>query len=248
MDIRSYLGASSLDVIEDSSASDSDDAEPPPPSPPPPPPKRLCITTKVGSGKRKYSKSWEKYTMMRCKQSGRSLEHTKGVWVTKPFKNWKKAIEKMKAHSKSESHHQAAEYALLARSSGTILAQLQNVESHERAKNRAAIKSLIRCTHFLTREHVAFSTKFEKLVDLVVSCGSHDLKIFLENAPKNASYTSRVAVVEVDESIIDRLQKAYVFSLMADECTDISIVCILSLGRRWYTSRKFLRDCPIKKG
>ena len=51
-----------------------------------------------------------------------------------------------------------------------------------------------------------------------MSCGSHDLKIFLENALKNASYTSRVAVVEfieaigtwVDESIIDRLQKACV--------------------------------------
>ena len=37
----------------------------------------------------------------------RSLSHLKktgGAWITKPFKNWKKAVEKRKAHSKSDSH------------------------------------------------------------------------------------------------------------------------------------------------
>ena len=36
----------------------------------------------------------------------RSLSHLKktgGAWITKPFKNWKKAMEKMRAHSKSDS-------------------------------------------------------------------------------------------------------------------------------------------------
>ena len=51
---------------------------------------------------------------------------------------------------------------------------------------------------------------------MVVRCGSLQLKQYLETAPRNATYTSRVAVVEfieslgtwVEESILKRLQKA----------------------------------------
>ena len=57
-------------------------------------------------------------------------------------------------------------------------------------KNKVAVKSPIRCTHFLARQHIAHSTNFEKLVNLVVACGVEDLKIFLESAGKNAMYTS----------------------------------------------------------
>ena len=120
-------------------------------------------------------------------------------WVTKPFKNWKKAVEKMKAHSRSDSHSHATQAMLAAKRAvgdGTVVQQLQNVEAHKRAQNRAAMKCLILLTHFLTKEHVAHSTKFEKLVDVVVRCGSQQLKQYLETAPRNATYTSRVAVVE----------------------------------------------------
>ncbi|ORU94135.1 MAG: hypothetical protein A6F71_09160 [Cycloclasticus sp. symbiont of Poecilosclerida sp. M] len=58
----------------------------------------------------------------------------------------------------------------------------------KRAQNRAAVKCLILLTHFLTKEHVAHSTKFEKLVDVVVRCGSQHLKQFLETAPRSASF------------------------------------------------------------
>ena len=68
-------------------------------------------------------------------------------------------------------------------------------------KNSSVIKSLIRCTHFLARNHIAHTTNFDKLVDLVVSCGSKPLKYFMEKAGKNATYTSHVAVVEFVEAI-----------------------------------------------
>ena len=32
------------------------------------------------------------------------MERTGGAWITKPFTNWKKAIDKMKTHSQSEIH------------------------------------------------------------------------------------------------------------------------------------------------
>ena len=62
-------------------------------------------------------------------------------------------------------------------------------------KNRTAIKSLIRCTHFLARNHIAYTTDFDKSVDLVVACVGESLETFLEIAGKKAQYTSKVAAV-----------------------------------------------------
>ena len=81
----------------------------------------------------------------------------------------------------------------------------------------------------------------------------------LETAPRNATYTSRVAVVEfieslgtwVEESILKRLQKAAMYSLMADECTDIANVEELSVFCRWEEGgvpvECFLEIIPLKK-
>ena len=62
-----------------------------------------------------------------------------------PFNNWKKAVEKMRAHSHSNGHIQSCETqiaAARAMQEGSIVQQLQQVGEIERLKNRAAIKSL----------------------------------------------------------------------------------------------------------
>ena len=99
------------------------------------------------------------------------------------------------------------------------------------------MKSLVCCTHFHTRHHIAHSTNSTQLVDLVVSCGTRGLQVFVENASWNAVYTSSGAVVDiiealrtwVKESILKMLQKASVFSVVADECTGITAVEELSV-------------------
>ena len=78
-----------------------------------------------------------------CKTSGQSLERTGGVWTTKPFTNWKKAVEKVKAHTKSDAHIAASQAALAHQASlhaGSVIQQLQNVAEQERMMNRAAVK------------------------------------------------------------------------------------------------------------
>ena len=67
----------------------------------------------------------------------------------------------------------------------------ERVNMQEREKNRAAMKSFVRCTHFLTRHHIAHSTNFTQLVDLVVSCGARELQVFVENVsrPQGMQYT-----------------------------------------------------------
>ena len=72
----------------------------------------------------------------------------------------------MKAHSQSDIHVQACQASMLAERAareGTIMQQLHQITDEEKMKNRAAVKALIRCPHFLARQHIAHSTNFEKL-------------------------------------------------------------------------------------
>ena len=58
-----------------------------------------------------------------------------------------------------------------ARKEGSIISQLQNVGEQQRLQNRKIIKALMRCTHFLAHQHITHTTNFDKLVELVMSCG-----------------------------------------------------------------------------
>ena len=83
------------------------------------PPKRHCTSTSKAPVKssivRQYNKKWEEKCQWllydadcqgvfckECKKAGKSLQITGGTWVTKPFTDWKKALEKIKAHSQSD--------------------------------------------------------------------------------------------------------------------------------------------------
>ena len=110
----------------------------------------------------------------------------------------------MKAHAMTALHILASQTAVEAQHSlrkGFIVQQLQEVVIQKRMKNRAASKSLICCAHFLVGQHIPHTTKFDKLVDLIVSCGGEDIKCFLKNTGKNARYTSHIAVVEFSEAL-----------------------------------------------
>ena len=117
------------------------------------------------------------------RQQQKELHSTQGVCVIKPFQNWKKAAERMKAHERSSLHTQPNQALLVISKQDSVVQQLQKVGIQEREKNRAAMKSLIRCTHFLTRHHISHFTTF------TLSCGTRELQVFFENASRNAAYT-----------------------------------------------------------
>ena len=107
--------------------------------------------------------------------------------------------------------------------------------------NRAAVKSFFHCVHFLARQHIPHTTKFEKLVELVVLCGGADLKSFLDRTGNNAVYTSHIAVVELmealgtwsEEFLLKHLHQVSCFSIMADKCTDVVTIEEMSVFCRW---------------
>ena len=195
----------------------------------------------------------------------RSLSHFKktgGAQITKLFKNWKRAVEKIREHSKSDSRIKHCEAELLAarawKEGSCIIQQLQIIGEQERIKNRSGIRALLLCTHFLARQDIPHTTNFDKLVDLVVSCDGEDLKQLADRAGRNATYTSTDAVFDfieaigtwIDEFQLKLLHKAPFFSLMADECTDITTIEELSVFCRWVEGERvehFFEILPLKK-
>lgn len=184
MDIRSFLSASSSKSSasicsgsgDESGNSESEHLEISPA-------KKLCTSStsdnlkqcydksRSHSSEPKYNKKWEEeFSWLEydedyqltfcniCRKQKKSLEISGGTWITKPFTNWKKATKKMRAHAKSGIHIQSCEVELLtarAQVDGSIIQQLQHAGDKEKKKNQLAIKTLLRCTHFLTRQHIA---------------------------------------------------------------------------------------------
>ena len=90
-------------------------------------------------------------------------------------------------------------------------------------------------------------------------CGGDDLKRFIESTGRDATYTSKDAVIEfveaigqwVEESLLKCLHQAPFYSLMADECTDISTVEEVSIFCCWIEDglpvEHFMEIVPLKK-
>ena len=195
----------------------------------------LIVDYSITRNGKRISCSWNmtkiiKEHFVRCVES-KSLSHFKnwGYMVTKLFKKWKRVVEKMRkmrAHSKSDSHIKHCEEELLAararKEGSSIIQQVQIIVEQKRIKNRSGIKTLLLCTHFLALQHIPHTTNFDKLVDLVVSCGGEDLKLFADRSGRNATYTSTDVVFDfieaivtwVDEFQLKLLHKAPFFSLI----------------------------------
>ena len=126
--------SSSKDVESASDSSDSELDESGPPN------KKTCREkSRLLKSKRKYSKNWEKdfHWLVYdedidgafcnvCKQvtAQRNTHHTGGVWISKPFRNWKKATEKMRALEKSTLHTTATQAVLITSNEGSVAHQM----------------------------------------------------------------------------------------------------------------------------
>lgn len=223
MDIRSYFSkATSASRLSSSSSEDESEVESLELEGSPP--KKHCTSTvrlstptctkkrakyRSITGSRKYNTKWEKdFSWLDndedckgafCKEVREDTSANRGSM------GYQTVYEKSDFHSQADLAALAAEGALRE---GSIVQQLQKVDRRERIRNRAAIKSLIRCTHILTRQHIPHTTNFDKLVDLVVACGGEDL---MENAGRNAMYTSHIAVVEFVEALGTWVEESLLF-------------------------------------
>ena len=81
----------------------------------------------------------------------------------------------------------------------------------------------------LAKNRVAHTTNFAELVELVIACGGADnLQRFVhDEMRRNAKYMSTTATTDfiacwVEEGLLHSLKASPYFTMMGDECTDIT--------------------------
>ena len=119
-------------------------------------------------------------------------------------------------------------------------------DEERRAKNRMIIMKLLRSVYFLAKNRFPLTTTFDDMIQLQIENGDEVLKQHVESGPLNAQYTSNYSVVTLLDAIDTWLDKKFVsslasspyFSVLADDCEDISTAEELSICCRWITNGK----------
>ena len=115
-----------------------------------------------------------------------------------------------------------------------------------RAKNRNIVLKLLRSIYFLAKNRLPLTTTFDPLVQLQIANGDELLQQHVKERPQNAQYTSKFSAVMLleainswlDRQLIESLKSSPYFSVLADECVDISTTEELSICCRWIVNRK----------
>ena len=174
-----------------------------------------------------------------------------GQFVTKPFKSWANQSQKMTNHGSLFYHLMACTkmhefLATYEEPSKAINTQLGSQAQKQHEENRLVIESLFKVTMLLGKQGLAFrGHRDDKIVLLehsVVESENHiELVYFraetdtvlakhLNNAPKNAKYTSKtiqnqmiyMVANKIRSEIINYILSAQFYSIIADELSDIS--------------------------
>ena len=115
----------------------------------------------------------------------------------------------------------------------------------EKKKNREIILKLLRSIYFLARNRIPHSTTYKELIELQVLNGDELLEKHLSEGPSNAQYTprfsARVLIEAIDiwmeRKLVCSLQESF-FSIVADECQNISTQEELPICGRWLVNWK----------
>ena len=220
---------------------------------------------KVYKARLTYRKEWiEKYPWVYCndpqegmfcklcQKRGNPPPTARGAWTSRGVKDWNHATEQLREHSQSKWHRDAIIHARMAeQGEQQSVLQLQcsavlKQDEERRTKNRMIIMKLLRSVYFLAKNHLPLTTTFDDMIQLQIENGDEVLKQHVESGPLNAQYTSNYSLVTLLDAIDTWLEKKLVsslasnpyFSVLADECEDISTAEELSICSRWITNGK----------
>ena len=168
-------------------------------------------------------------------------------WTKIGVNNWKKGLEKIREHEKTDIHKNAAfQYSCFI--SGNDIqhsisesAKLAEKERREKVdKNRNVISSLCKVTTFLARQNLAFrghdesenSSNKGNYLELIqlISVFDSNIASYLKENKRYSRYTSPAIQNEIitilaqvmRDEIISEIKEAGIFSMMLDETSDVS--------------------------
>ena len=222
---------------------------------------------KLYKAKLSYKKDWEtKYPWVycndaregmfcgTCKRWGKPPAGSRGAWTTRGIMDWNHATELLKQHADSQWHRDAAAAAAMAEQAerGKSVLELQcssaaREAAEKRQKNRHVLLKLLRSVYFLVKNRIPHSTTYRQLVELQVANGDQLLEQHINQHPLNAQYTSRFSATMLIEAIdtwlerklLQSLKSSPCFTILADECQDITSQEELSICFRW-----LVNGCP----
>ena len=182
-----------------------------------------------------------------CQKSGTAPATARGVWTTRGIKDWNHATELLKLHSQSKWHRDSVVFARMAEQaeSQSVLQLHCSAAAKEaeerRARNRAVLLKLLRSVYFLAKNRLPLTSTYSQLVELQVANGDALLQQHLDQGPRNAQYTSKFSAVMLlesidvwlDQKLEESLKSSPYFSVLADECEDITTAEELSICCRW---------------
>ena len=173
---------------------------------------------------------------------------SRGAWTTRGILDWNHATDMLKKHANSQWHRDASATAAMAQqtASGMSMLELQCSSAarelaDRKERNRLVLVRLLRAVYFLVKHRIPHTTVFPDLLEFLVENGDGVLGRHLNECPGNAQYTSKFSVNKLiealdmwlDNKLIRSLKSSPYFSILSDECQDISSQEELSICCRW---------------
>ena len=222
-----------------------------------------------------YKREWEKkYPSVTCQDASKGMFCTvcmkwghpsagsRGAWTSKGISDWSHATEVLKLHGESQCHRDAAVSASMSQQAerGKSVLELQCSAAAKQAasrveKNSSIMVKLMRSVYFLAKNMIPHTTVYTNLIALQVANGDGLLEVHITQGASNAQYTSKYSVVMLLEALntwlerkqLQSLQSSPYFSILADECQDISTqeeLHLLQVDCGWLSTRALLRYTP----
>jgi hypothetical protein len=205
---------------------------------------------------------------------GKGDHQQTGSLVQKPFNKWKDAMETFKIHGNAQYHKRFEEQATIFLANyekGTSVAkQLERGRKAQVIANRAKLKPIISCVIFCGRQGIALRGKkdagplqmdwktndgnLRSLLRFRIEAGDKIAEDHILNAPKNAVYLSPKVQNEIIAAcgtiivrqLVNGVNQASFFTIMADETTDIRGIEQMSLCVRYVDERE-LGDFRVRE-
>ncbi len=187
--------------------------------------------------------------VMALKAKKMTLKRGDAAFVSKGFSNWKDATISFKKHESSLCHKEAVQLVIVLPATCPDVGEMLSTElASPKRDNRQCLLKILSNLQFLARQGLPLrgdgSDADSNFTQLLVLRGQDDPRIAEWMAKKTNKYVShnvqnelmKVMALAVLRKIAASIQQSEFFSIMCDECTDLSnneqlVICI-----RWVSS------------